>query len=344
MRRHLLGLLTLGSLTLAGLLAAPASTSFAQDARCGRLEAQLRSLDGNRRTDPARLAQYRAAIERQDVELRRTADYYQSVGCDADAASTSQCRALDANIQRIQSNLASLGSQLDRISANAGLQHDGERERIMAMLGDLGCGEGDGRAPDASRSAGMFEQLFGPDESSDGSEGYDQPPSAGDIPPPDMPEGGPDVAGSSLRTICVRKCDGFFFPVSFATNSSAFPADEQSCRSQCPAADVELYAYDTYSQQPDDAVSASTGAPLRSMPNAFKFRTQFDQSCSCTGAGQATAQSVAPPEAALKRLDDKDLAAPAPAAPAPVDPAPATALPRPKKPVRVVGPSFIPAQ
>jgi hypothetical protein len=337
------------AMALAGMLAFLSGAADGQDAPCSRLAAQLRSLNGGEQPDPGRLAQYRDAIERQRFELSRTGDYFRSVGCDVDPASSGQCRALEGNIRRMQRNLTNLEAQLDRVSANAGRQRESERERIVAMLDDLGC-SGEGRPSGSPRSAGLFEQLFGPDEAEPG---FDQPPSAGDIPASQDPQAGEEVVGSSLRTICVRKCDGFFFPISFSTSSAAFPSDEQACRAQCPSAEVELYAYDTYSQQPDDAISASTGEPLRSLPNAFKFRTQFVQSCTCNASGQSTAQSVAPAAPALKRLEEPNRETPPAKADAPPAPAAApdpgktietTTASGQRKRVRVVGPSFIPAE
>ena len=66
--------------------------------------------------------------------------------------------------------------------------------------------------PRPQRSAGLFEQLFGSDEEA---ASYEPPPSVGDqsaLEP--APEAG--TGGTNLRTICVRKCDGFFFPISFS--------------------------------------------------------------------------------------------------------------------------------
>jgi hypothetical protein len=40
--------------------------------------------------------------------------------------------------------------------------------------------------------------------------------------------------------MCVRLCDGFYFPVSFSTLGSRFPEDEAKCKDQC-AAPAELF-------------------------------------------------------------------------------------------------------
>ena len=338
--------------------------ALAQDARCPRLSAQLAAL----RVDAgaqAKVQQFQSAIDRQNQEYERTLDYVRSTGCDLDPESSTECRALDANLQRMRRNLDKLEAQYQRLSDNAGQNREDERQRLQAMIEDLGC-NGAVAPSDARRSAGLFESLYGLDEPAPDAEPLaPASPQEGELQNYNAPEGDERFLGHTLRTICVRKCDGFYFPISFATDSSHFAQDSKACAEQCPTAEVELYAYDTYGQQPDDAVSTSTGQTLKDMPNAFRFRTSFDAACTCKGAGSTVAQSVAPPGEALKRLDEATLdaaaAAKKPAKPA-VSPAPTTA-PAPaqttpadpgrtietttasgeKKRIRVVGPPSMPA-
>ena len=55
----------------------------------------------------------------------------------------------------------------------------------------------------------------------------------------------PEAQSGSFRTVCVRTCDGFYFPISYATNASRFRDDEKSCQRMCPAAEVMLFSYPT---------------------------------------------------------------------------------------------------
>ena len=41
-----------------------------------------------------------------------------------------------------------------------------------------------------------------------------------------------------IRTVCVRTCDGAYFPISFATVPARFPDDERTCKALCPAAEA----------------------------------------------------------------------------------------------------------
>ena len=56
-------------------------------------------------------------------------------------------------------------------------------------------------------------------------------------------DNGPRSAGNQFgslpfatyRTICVRLCDGYFFPVSFSTLPNHFPRDADICQQKCAA-------------------------------------------------------------------------------------------------------------
>jgi hypothetical protein len=74
------------------------------------------------------------------------------------------------------------------------------------------------------------------------------------------------------QAICVRLCDGFFFP----TNSTV--GGEATCAARCPDAPTELYTMT--SDKIDDAVSA-TGALYSKLPVANRYQTSFESTCTC---------------------------------------------------------------
>lgn len=49
----------------------------------------------------------------------------------------------------------------------------------------------------------------------------------------------------------------------------------------CPGLDVDLYYYDNPGQEPDQMIN-QWGEPYASLPNAFRFRTEFDTASKCT--------------------------------------------------------------
>ena len=93
--------------------------------------------------------------------------------------------------------------------------------------------------------------------------------------------------------VCVRACDGSFFPVSyFGGNPSRL---QEVCQSLCPNATVALYSL-PFGGTIDEAVSAA-GEPYANLPNGHKFEQTFDASCSCRAPGQNWAQALARAEA-----------------------------------------------
>jgi Protein of unknown function (DUF2865) len=96
-------------------------------------------------------------------------------------------------------------------------------------------------------------------------------------------------------TVCVRTCDGSFFPVSYTGAASRADGLEAVCRSLCPNADVALFSF-PFGGTIDQARS-STGEPYANLPNAGKFQQTYDPRCSCRGEGQSWMDALASAEA-----------------------------------------------
>lgn len=260
------------------ILFAVAGTAQAQTAACAQLVADLDAVERASAAMPGRMAQYEDAIDRQRFELTRTTDYAFAIGCSAEAEGTQQCRGLQANIDRMENNLKRLEDESARISNE--FDGNARRARIVASLRLQGCaGFTDAAAP------GLFNGLFGPLP--------EEPVIDPALSNPEVPPEGTELGDQqNVRTICVRKCDGFYFPISFQTSSQTFVSQQRICAAMCPASEVELFAYSPISQQPDDAVSTETGQPLKAMPNAFRFRKTYDPACQCKRPGESWAQAL----------------------------------------------------
>lgn len=96
---------------------------------------------------------------------------------------------------------------------------------------------------------------------------------------------------TTYRTLCVRSCDGYYFPISFATTQAQFAADQQTCQAQCPGA--SLY-YHRNPGEPVDAAVSVNGQAYTSLPNAFAYRSDFYPECGCRPATFASNQAAAP--------------------------------------------------
>ncbi|URK87642.1 DUF2865 domain-containing protein [Rhizobium sp. RCAM05350] len=148
----------------------------------------------------------------------------------------------------------------------------------------------------------------------------------------------------SLRTLCVRTCDGAFFPISSNASPADFQRDAEACQRRCPGAETALYYHALTTEETDQMVSAATGEPYADLPSAFAYKTR-DLSqpgqCGCRPAGQTAIQQSTPDNGkgvidlrTRKNTDDTQ--------------AKNTVADRPYNPqdnkVRVVGPSFLPSQ
>jgi hypothetical protein len=251
---------------------------------CIRLEGQLASLDRGA-TDPARAEQirrYEDAAQRQQGELDRLSAQARKMGCEGRgffslfSGQPPQCGRINNQIQQMRANLDRMLADVQRLRGGTA-DREAERRTLLATLAQNDCGP-QYRAY-ANRGGGFFDQLFG-----GGGNSY-----------PGMGPGG----GDTYRTICVRTCDGFYFPVSYSTVPSKFAEDEQICRRMCPAAEVVLFSHRNPGEDVSQAVSQG-GRLYSELPNAFAYRKAFNPNCGCKAAGQTWAD-------ALKHLEDTSI-------------------------------------
>ena len=88
---------------------------------------------------------------------------------------------------------------------------------------------------------------------------------------------------ATYKTVCVRLCDGYYFPVSFSTLPTHFERDADACQSKC-AAPVELYYHQNPGSGMDQAVSFKNKQNYSSLRTAFRYRKELVQGCSCKQA------------------------------------------------------------
>jgi len=290
----LLGGLALTSAALAQGPGQPPPQGAPVNPICPRLEAQLATIDRGGSNDPGKdeqIRRYQDAASRQQAELERVTGQAKRMGCDSSGFfslfnnQSAQCGPVNTQIQQMRQNLDQIMGSLERLRGGGyGGEHDSQRRSVLLALAQNNCGPQYANAvPPPSGPAGFFNSLFG-----GGNNNVSQ------IPPP-----GPDsgVPSGTFRTVCVRSCDGGYFPISFATIPQRFADDERSCKALCPATEATLFTYRNPGEDINQAVSAN-GQPYSSLPNAFRFRTEFNPSCSCKAPGQTWAD-------ALKSIDDK---------------------------------------
>jgi hypothetical protein len=85
------------------------------------------------------------------------------------------------------------------------------------------------------------------------------------------------------RPVCVRLCDGFFFPLPASASPNA--DTEGVCRALCPAAGVALYFLPENSDRISEAANAR-GEPYSALAAAFRYRSAGAPACGCRRAGE----------------------------------------------------------
>ncbi len=89
------------------------------------------------------------------------------------------------------------------------------------------------------------------------------------------------------RTMCVRMCDGYYFPVSFKTTSRQLQADAQFCNSDCYNAPTKLFYYSNPGGSIEN-MRALDGMLYKDIANAFKYRKEYVKECRCKAAPWST--------------------------------------------------------
>ena len=265
-----------------GIAAFGGVDALAQNAgECARLQQAIAA----RRSSGAQ-----AAVERQRAELGRESAYARSLGCENrkflffGSNPPPQCGEINARIARMQANLAELqaragggaGDLIARYNAECLHAPQGPSNVFEALFGGL------------ARLGGSADER--PDSGFD-----DQPPTRNDQSQPPSGEGGGVHAHAGSYAVCVKTCDGSFFPVSYSGAGSRADSLEEVCRALCPNADVALYSF-PFGGTIEEAESPS-GEPYANLPNASKFERTFDPNCSCRRKGQSWAEALAGAEA-----------------------------------------------
>jgi hypothetical protein len=84
---------------------------------------------------------------------------------------------------------------------------------------------------------------------------------------------------ASYRTICVRLCDGYYWPVNSGTRSSSIARDLNICEQSCQS-ETSLYIQYGLGADAGDMRDLS-GKPYRKLKTAFLYRKSYDSACRC---------------------------------------------------------------
>ncbi len=292
----------------AGLLLAVSSVSFgnayAASGICATLKKQLVAVSNSSEGSQ----KYNRGAQQQALQLQQMRAKASKQGCGGFLFSRGDpalCKRYAQTIDKMSARLAKLQNASDRSRGPS-------RQQILASMSANGCNGGaiTARSNDQPSSTGrktLFEVLFGP------SSGRNSGPSANELAKRQIDERaaqrknrltnapetlatsyeGTDPAGNVIvkkggyRTLCVRTCDGYYFPISFSSQPRNFARDQNACTAMCPSGNAQLYYHAVPEQESDDMISVADKKPYSELPNAFNYRTSGLRSvpgCSCHAA------------------------------------------------------------
>ncbi len=234
-----------------------ADVAYAQTHSCSALKNTARSLERNR--DFRSLAKNTKTIQRTASELKKVERQFVRSGCqkilNAKKRLTGQCRTLARKIIRGRSDINKLKAKVGTGQAIAR-----QRENILKQLANNTCSNSNNNFNSIqNKNKNLFDILFGNNNN---------------IITTEIPNVRIDL--NTLRTLCVRSSDGYYWPISFSTTEQYLSLDAAACAEQANGHDVELYYHKNPGQEADDMINMA-GIPYKSMPNAFLFRSEFIQ-------------------------------------------------------------------
>lgn len=249
-----LGVLALGCLVLSG----DGFAQSEQDIRCMQLQQELDAASSGGGNNPELISlnqeinQASQAHRAVKSEMDRAGCYERMLIFGRALKRTPQCLGLNARVEDARRQVERLQAQRASLGGGGNRRRQEELQRAMQQNGCSGVPQ---------QSGGFFDFFGGPRQE------Y-QTPIYRSINP-----------NGRYRTVCVRLCDGFYFPIHYSTYGSQAGQDAQRCQASC-AAPAELYVYRNPGQEIEQAISLS-GSPYMDLPVALRYRQEFVKGCSC---------------------------------------------------------------
>ncbi len=264
------GVLALGCAGLVGgaELGLAQGTVSEQQVRCLQLQQELAAAQGGGGANRADLGRIDQQIAQADRVFQGTQAAMEDAGCfdsffifGRGLVRSPKCLNMNARVEDARRQLGQLQQQRQALAGGGGNKR--RQAELRDALARSGCG---GQVRPAKR--GFFDFFGGREEE--------------DQPLPQTPVYRSIDPNGRYRTVCVRLCDGFFYPIHYSTYGSMVGPDAEQCQASC-AAPAELYVYRNPGQEIEQAVSLN-GSAYMDLPVALRYRKEFVKGCSCKQA------------------------------------------------------------
>ena len=188
------------------------------------------------------------SAQQQSLQLQQMRARASKAGCGGFLFSRGDpalCKRYAQSIERMSARVARQQATSDRTRVPS-------RQQILASMNANGCNGSisarNSDEPSNVRRKSLFEVLFGdrdPSPSSVARPPVDERSAQRNnrLSAPDTlattyegsdPGGNVIVKKGGYRTLCVRTCDGYYFPISFSSQPRNFPRDQNACTAMCP--------------------------------------------------------------------------------------------------------------
>jgi hypothetical protein len=265
-----------------------------QQIRCLQLQQELAAAQSGGGANREELVRIEQEIAQADRVFQGTRAAMEDAGCfesffifGQGLVRSPKCLKMNDRVEDARRQLTQLQQQRQALTGGGGNKR--RQAELQAALARSGCGGV--RAPQPRRGGGLFDFFGGGREEE---EELPQTPIYRSIDP-----------NGRYRTVCVRLCDGFYYPIHYSTYGSMVAQDAQACQANC-AAPAELYVYRNPGQEIEQAVSLS-GSAYMDLPVALRYRKEYVKGCSCKQAEYNPTEI----EAANKRAEAEAAAKPA---------------------------------
>jgi hypothetical protein len=205
-----------------------------------------------------------AAVQQQRHEIARLSAYYHSIGCGG-------VRFLffggpPPECGAIAQRITMMQASLARLASSAEAYGSEARRRQLAAAVQQACNP----TREASRNDDDDDEKASPRRHGGG------------------------------RLVCVRACDGFFFPLHNLPDNGRSDADDM-CQALCPAAKAAAYRMPSGPDADLAQAVSLQGKRYTRLAAAFKYQKSFDPSCSCRKEGQSWAEALQTAEKMIDR-------------------------------------------